>query len=218
MLSHQGIWVTPTTSGKELMWCIDLTSRIERDTHTHTHTNCKLYFAKIAFLLSLSSKAVSGLGGQLQGQQGSALGQTCNLSLISRILSHKRWWLGLFFLGGDPLFLIVWLQKMVSIEIAIREGSMKSATEPRNLRSAPLIAPSSSDVAKSLSCYKDLICLQFNSTSTWEMCKPFHAVAAPLTDCMASVTHRKQFHERSCNKSQTLNKDRTGRLQNPSIK
>lgn len=121
-------------------------------------------------------------------------------------------WTLFFFFFWILLFLIVWLRKMVSIEIAIREGSMKSATEPRNLQSAPLIAPSSSDAAKSLCCYKDLICLQFNSTSTWEMCKPFHVVAAPLTDCMASVTHRKQFHERSCNKSQTLNKRQNGEV------
>ena len=107
---------------------------------------------------------------------------------------------------------------MVSIEIAVREGSLKSATEPRNLQSALVIASSSSDVVKSLSCCKDPICLQFNSISTWEMCNSSNVVAAPVTYCMASVTHRKQFYERSYNKSQTLNKNSIGKLQNPYIK
>ena len=37
-----------------------------------------------------------------------------------------------------------------------------------------------------------------------------------LQHTMTSVTHRKQFHERSCNKSQMLKKYRKmGKMQNP---
>lgn len=124
MLSRQGIWVTLATSGKELMWCIDFTSRTERETHIHTQI-ASLILQRLHFCRLCPLRLSQGLVDSCRASKPVLWGKLATWALFLGYCVIRDDHLDSYFLfyyyyfGGILLFLTVWLWEMVSIEIAI---------------------------------------------------------------------------------------------------